>query len=302
MENLRGILFMTFAMAGFAVEDMFIKAASQGVPVGEILLLLGFGGGPVFALLAWRQGQRLLSPVLLQRPVVLRNLAEIIGTCGFVSAIALIPLTTASAIAQAMPLVVTMGAALIFGEQVGWRRWSAIGVGFLGVMVIIRPGLEGFDPLSLLAVLAVFGLAGRDLAARAVPRSVPNLQLAAYGFLMLIPTGVILLGISGPAVWPSAFEWGCILGAIVFGAVSYYAITVATRLGDVSVITPFRYSRLIFALIIGTFVFGERPDSFTWIGMALIIGSGLYTILRERRLARRGVAIGHPNTPVAHTR
>ncbi len=116
------------------------------------------------------------------RPVLIRNLTEVVGTLGFVKAITSIPLSVASTIAQAMPLVITMGAALIFKEAVGWRRWSAIGVGLCGVLIIMRPGFEGFDPNALWAVLAVFGLGGRDLASRAVPRQVPNTLLTAYGF------------------------------------------------------------------------------------------------------------------------
>ncbi len=287
MENLRGILIMVLSMAAFAAEDAFIKGASATLPAGQILMTIGAVGGLVFAVIARARGLRLLTPVLWSRPVLIRNLMEMTGTLGFITAITTIALSTASAILQATPLVITMGAALLFAEPVGWRRWSAIVAGFVGVLVIIRLGMAGFEPNALWAVLGVAGLAGRDLASRAVPKSVPNLQLSAYGFFMMVPTGAILLTASGSAAIPDGPTSLLLLGATLVGVFAYFGITIATRIGDVSVITPFRYSRLIFALILGITFFGERPDLLTFAGAALIIGSGLYTFLRERHLARR---------------
>jgi drug/metabolite transporter (DMT)-like permease len=288
MDNLRGIVLMVAAMAGFALEDMFIKHVSASLPVGQILLVLGTGGAVIFSALALRKGARLISRDLISRPVLLRNAGELIGTLGFVLAISLTPLSSASAILQATPLAVTLGAALFLGEQVGWRRWSAIGIGFSGVLMVVRPGLEGFEPASLFALQAVFGLALRDLATRATPRTVTSLQLSAYAFAMLVPLGATLLlfGAGGlqPMPAPTVLK---LSGALGFGVISYYAIVAAMRMGEVSVITPFRYSRLVFALFIGTLVFGERPDGWTLAGAALIIGSGLYTFAREAQLRRR---------------
>jgi drug/metabolite transporter (DMT)-like permease len=143
MNNLRGILLMVAAMAGFAVEDALIKAASATVPVGQILLFLGIGGTLAFGTLARLQGARLFTRVVLLRPVLLRNASEMLGTMCFVSAIAIAPLSTVSAILQATPLAVTLGAALFLGAEVGWRRWTAILVGFAGVLIIVRPGHGG---------------------------------------------------------------------------------------------------------------------------------------------------------------
>ncbi|SIS93890.1 Permease of the drug/metabolite transporter (DMT) superfamily [Roseivivax lentus] len=287
MDNLRGITLMVVAMAAFAVEDAFIKLAARDLPTGQILIVIGLAGGAVFATMARRAGIRLITPALWRGPILIRNAAEIVGTIGFVTAITTIPLSTASAIAQAMPLVITMGAALIFAEPVGWRRWTAILVGLSGVLIIIRPGLDVFDPNALWAVLAVFALAARDLAARAVPASVSHLQLAAYGFASLVPTGLILLPFAAvPPALPDARLAGLLCGAVLFGMLAYYAITFASRTGDVSVVTPFRFSRMLFALIIGMTVFGERPDMLTYLGATLIIATGGYTFLRERRLGR----------------
>ncbi len=284
MENMRGSVLMVLAMAGFAVEDGFIKILARDLPIGEILCLMGFLGAVIFALISHLRGDAFLSRDILKPMVALRNFGEMVAAMGYVTAIALTPLSSASAIIQATSLTVTMGAALFMGEQVGLRRWSAICIGFLGVLLIIRPGLDGFQPASLFAVLAVVGLAIRDLATRVAPITVSSLQLSGYAFASLIPAGLIVSSFSGVPVMPSAQNWGTLIAAQVFGMSAYVAIVAAMRLGDVSVITPFRYTRLIFAMIIGIMIFGERPDLLTYMGALLIIASGLYTVLRERQL------------------
>jgi drug/metabolite transporter (DMT)-like permease len=254
-------------------------------------MMLGVGGAAGFALLVRARGETLFSPVFFSRAVVIRNLGEITGTFGFITAIVLTPLSSASAILQAMPLAVTLGAALFFREPVGWRRWSAIGAGFVGVLMVIRPGGATFEPASLFALLGVAGLATRDLATRAVPHSTSSVVLSAWGMSMLIPTGGALLLLSGGAAMPSAGVLGLLAGAVVLGIAGYYAIAQAMRMGEVAVITPFRYTRIVFALIIGIAVFGERPDGWTLGGAALIIASGLYTLWREARLGRQRAAL-----------
>ena len=278
---------MTAAMLGFAIEDMFIKLLSASVPLGLVLILLGAGGAVVFAVLALMRGDALFSRDLLARSVLIRNAGELIGTVGFITGIALTPLSSASAILQATPLVVTLGAALFLGEQVGWRRWSAILVGFAGVILIIRPGFDAFEPASLFAVMGVVGLALRDLATRTVPRSISSMQLSTYAFLTLVPAGMGMLAVTGDAPrLLNGLEWLLIAAALAFGVLSYYAIVAAMRMGDVAVITPFRYSRLVFALCFGVLFFGERPDMATLAGSALIVASGIYTFWREARLRR----------------
>lgn len=284
MDNIRGSALMVLAMAGFALEDTFIKFLSADLPVGQILFMMGIGGALIFGAFSLRRGDRLFSGDFLIRPVVLRNLGEMIAAFGYITALTLIPLSTVAAIIQATPLCVTLGAALFMGEQVGWRRWSAIVVGFIGVLLIIRPGLDGFQPASLFAVIGVAGLALRDLSTRAIPKKVSSMQLSGYAFATVIVIGAALLLLDGGAVQPSSTNWIQLAFMLFFSVVGYYAIVAAMRIGDVSSVTPFRYSRLVFSLIIGMSVFGERPDWLTYTGAALIIGSGLYSILRERRL------------------
>ena len=274
---------MIAAMAGFAVEDMFLKFAARQLPVGQILMIFGAGGMIGFAILAKAQGARLITPALLSPSIFGRAGFEVMGRLFYTLAIALTPLSSASAILQATPLVVVAGAALIFGETVGWRRWSAISVGFVGVLVILRPGLEGFTPLSILAVLGMLGFAGRDLATRAAPKTISNLTLGVYGFAILVPTGAALLAWTGGAVWPSNFTSVALAAATAFGVAAYYALTAAMRVGEVSLVTPFRYTRLLFALVLGAVFFAERPDAATLIGSGIIVGSGIYTLLRGRR-------------------
>ncbi|WP_330696681.1 DMT family transporter [Fontisubflavum oceani] len=278
---------MTLAMLGFALADMFIKFASETLPVGQILAMFGLGGALVFGILAKHEGVRLISPVLLMRPVIIRNLSEMGATIGVVTAIALIPFSTFSAIIQANPLLVTLGAALFLGEPVGWRRWTAIFVGLIGVMIIIRPGLEGFDANVWFAVMGVVFLSARDLATRPVPTMISTAQLSTYSMAAIIPAGLGLLAFSGGAAWPSPIIWGAMLGAIVMGLVAYFSITKAMRVGEISAVTPFRYTRLIFALIIALVIFGERPDAWTLIGAAIVIATGLYSFAREARLRAR---------------
>ncbi|MFD0858183.1 DMT family transporter [Roseovarius aquimarinus] len=298
MDNLRGSLLMVVAMAGFAAEDLFVKLLSEDLPVGQILMMLGAAGCAVFAVAAKAQGTRLIGPVLLTRAVMLRNLGEIIAAVSYVTALAMADLSTVSAILQATPLAVTLGAALFMGAQVGWRRWSAILVGMMGVLMIVRPGLDAFDISSVFAVIAVAGLAVRDLATRVIPPNVSSMQLSCYAFGTMVPTGGVLLLFSGGGTMPEPLAWAYLFGAMVFGVLGYYFIVGAMRIGEIAAVTPFRYARLVFALILGMFLLGERPDLWTLLGAAIIIATGLYTLIREQRVARRAFREAKPKGPL----
>jgi drug/metabolite transporter (DMT)-like permease len=283
---------MVLAMAAFSLEDMLIKATASIVPVGEILILFGLGGTLAFIVMTLSRGQAIFHPKIVSQPVLLRFFFEVIGRLFFTLAIVFTPLSSASAILQATPLVVVMGAALFLGERVGWQRWCAILIGFMGVLIIIRPGLESFEISSLLAIIGMFGFAGRDLATRAASPVLSHLQLSIYGFFILIPTGLFMLIFNiGPDVndltnqgfiWPDLMSNLKILAATTFGVMAYYWLTIAMRNGDVSVVAPFRYTRIIFALILGAAVFGERPDNLTLFGIVIIVASGLFTLLRSK--------------------
>ena len=288
MDNLKGMAWMTLAMLAFALTDMFMVFAAREMPVWQILFLFGTGGAILFGLWARAQGHAWFGPALVMQPVILRNLAEVFATVCFVIALSRIPLSTLSAVIQANPLLVTLGAALFLGEKVGWRRWLAIGVGLCGVLLILRPGAESFDPDILFAVGAAIGLSMRDLATRPVPKSVPTPLLASYSFAALAVAGGGVLFVVGGWVWPTPMIGLSIPAAILSGMVAYFAITAAMRVGEIAAVTPFRYTRLVFAFFIAMVVFGESIDATTVAGVAIVIATGLYSLWRERqaRLAR----------------
>lgn len=283
MDNTRGSIFMILAMGAFSIEDMLVKSAANIVPIGLILSLFGLGGMLIFILLTWRRGEVVLHPSILSRAILVRAICEVTGRLTFILAITLTALSSASAILQATPLIVTLGAAFFFGEVVGWRRWIAVFVGFIGVLMIIRPGLEGFEAASLFAVIATIGFAGRDLATRGAPKVLSNIQLGVYGFFVLIPAGLAMMLYNAEPLDIDLVSSVQIVGAIIFGVFAYNALTIAMRTGDVSVVSPFRYTRLLFALIIGIFIFGENPDLITLLGSLLIVLSGGYTLIQSRK-------------------
>jgi drug/metabolite transporter (DMT)-like permease len=279
-DNQRGALYMTASMAGFAVEDVFVKAAAQTLPLGQVLLTIGLAGMLAFAAMAARQREALLPSAFLSRAMLVRCGFEITGRLFYGLAITLTALSTTSAILQATPLVVVAGAALVFGERVSLHRWLAVLVGFVGVLVILRPGSD-FSSLSLLAVVGLLGFAGRDLATRAAPKGLSNRQLGALGFAMLATAGAILLVVTGGATVPTGQGLAHLAGGTVFGMAGYHALTYAMRTGEVSAVTPFRYTRLIFAMVLAMVLFQERPDLATWIGAALVVGSGIFALTRR---------------------
>lgn len=281
--NQRGSLYMTASMAGFALEDAAIKAGARDVPVGQILIFMGLAGIAVFSALARRAGRVPLPRAALSRTMAVRSAFELAGRLFYALALALIPLSLVSAILQATPLVVVLGAAVLFGERVGALRWAMIGLGFVGVLVILRPGVAGFDALTLLALAGMLGFAGRDLATRAAPPALSNEQLGVAGFAVLALAGAIILAFTGGPVWPDPRQAALITAAAGFGIFGYAMLTRAMRSGDVSAVTPFRYTRLVFAMIIGATAFAERPDAATLLGAAIIVACGLAILLSARR-------------------
>ncbi|SHJ26921.1 Permease of the drug/metabolite transporter (DMT) superfamily [Shimia gijangensis] len=285
MNNVRGILLIILAMAGFSIEDMFIKKLSAPLPTGQILIVLGLGSSLIFLVLAKLNGDRLLAPAAWGRLPMWRAFFEAIAAAAFAGSLALVELSTVAAVFQALPLAITMGAALFLGEQVGWRRWSAISLGFVGVLLIIRPGFDGFDPASLLVLIAVVTVAARDLITRRIDSAVSSYVVSFQGFASLIVAGGCMLAFTTkPIGIIGSFEAWMFAGAILFGAAGYWGIVTAMRVGEASVVAPYRYTRLLFSLVIGILVFKEEPDTLTILGASLIIGTGLYTFLRERRL------------------
>ncbi|MCF2904603.1 DMT family transporter [Octadecabacter sp. CECT 8868] len=275
---------MIAAMAAFAVEDALLKAASTTLPVGEILILFGLGGALVFAVIALLGRDPLFPAAVLSRPMRIRAVFEITGRLFYVLAIALTPLSAATVILQATPLVVVAGAALVFGETVGWRRWGAIIVGLIGVIIVVQPGADGFSALSIFAILGMLGFAGRDLASRAAPKSLSTTILGLYGFLAVAVAGAMFsLWQAKPFVW---LDWRTtiyMLAAIFTGAGAYACLMKAMRTGEVSAVTPFRYTRLLFGIALGVMLFDEALSGAMIFGSGLIVLSGLFILWRAKQ-------------------
>lgn len=283
-SNLTGTLWMIAAMAGFAIEDAFVKQVSATLPLGQILVLFGIGGALVFAIITLRNGEALYTADVISPPMRLRVAFEIIGRLFYILAITLTPLSSATVILQATPLVVVAAAALFFGETVGWRRWSAILLGLLGVVIIIGPGTDSFSILSLLAVMGMLGFAGRDLTSRAAPATLSTTLLGLYGFLPIIVAGLCFaLWDQNPFVMPDGPTTVSMLCAVLAGTAAYGALMKAMRTGDVSAVTPFRYTRLIFGVALGVLFFGETLSSAMLLGSGLIVLSGLFILSRSKR-------------------
>ncbi|KMW57574.1 putative membrane protein [Candidatus Rhodobacter oscarellae] len=285
MSNLRAIGLMLFSMATFAIGDALIKVASADLAVGQMVLIIASMGLVFFVALALRAGQPLYAPGFWAPPVILRNLVEACTAICMVSAISATTLSLTISIVQAVPLLVTLGAALFLGEHVGPRRWVAVAVGLLGVMIMLRPSSEGIALGALWAVGAAIGLAVRDIASRLAPPDVTNLQLAIWGTASLIPSSALFMAFTEAApLAPGPLAITFVAAAAT--ALGYYAITAAMRTGEVSAVAPFRYTRLLFALVLAMLFLGERPDAATLIGAAVVIASGLFVLLRERALAQ----------------
>ena len=290
LDNRRGILLMLLAMLMFSLEDALIKAMSQGWSTAQILFVIGLGGGAILVLLARRNGQPILDRANLHWAVLVRSTCEGIGTILFVTALATAPLGLASAIIQAAPLMLVAGSAVLLGEPVGWRRWSAVILGFAGVLLIVRPWGDAFEPALLLALAATTALAGRDLVTRRVPAGVGTFALSVWAYAAVLAAALVAFALDPRLVPLTRADLGPVVALLFLSTVGYYAITAAMRVGEVSVIAPFRYSRLVFATALGFLVFGEVPDTASMAGAALIIGSGIYAMLREARARRRPVA------------
>lgn len=290
-DNLRGSLFMVLAMLGFAIEDAFFKAATAtgDVSAGVGTMLFGVFGTGFFVLYAMWIKEPLVRRAYVEGPLLIRSAFEILGRLFFALSLAFAPLSTTSAILQAAPLVVTLGAALVLKEQVGLRRWMAMSVGFVGVLMIVRPTPSGFDATATFALLGMIGFAGRDLMTRASPPEVSATQLGILGFLMVFIAGVVItLFEPAPLAAPSLPALVLLAGTGLAGLIAYSALTKAMRTGEVSVVAPFRYARLLIALVFAYLIFGERPDALTLIGATLIVSSGVYTLVRSGRKVGAG--------------
>ena len=285
-DNTRGALYMCIAMAAFTINDACMKAATQVMPLFQAITLRG--ALTVVGLGAIGAATRSLWPRLNRQDAValiVRSLAEVGGTVLFLAALVHMPLANISAILQSLPLAVTLTAALVFGDKIGWRRMLAITAGFIGVLIIIRPGGDGFDQWSIMAVGSVVCVVVRDLATRRLSRAVPSVTVAVCAAV-----SVTIMGLAGSLGqgWVAMDGYGAftIIAAASALIVGYMFVVMVMRVGEISFVAPFRYVSLLVAISLGWLVFDTFPDFYTLIGSAIVVASGIFTFMRERKLAR----------------
>lgn len=281
---------MMVAMSGFTLNDAISKFSSESMNMAQVMLIRGAFASLFIGLLAWQRGALALPGSMLQPMVAVRVAGEAGATVSFLIALAHLPIANVSAVLQALPLAVTMGAALVFNEGVGWRRWLAIAVGFAGVLIIVRPGLEGFSIYSLLALACVACCAVRDLATTRIPQAVPTLLVSTATALAMTVLGAALLPPMGGWTPMTGKSTALLALAAVLVVIGYQFIIMAMRVGDISFVAPFRYTALLWSILLGLFIFGDVPDLPMILGATVIVGSGLYTLYRERIVGRRKTA------------
>lgn len=281
MDNRLGIILMILAMFFFAAGDTFVKFTTEYLSVGQLLLWLGLLATLIFSCIALMLGQAPFSMNIFEKGVLWRLFGEVIGTSGIITSLALNSLAMTSSIQQAVPLVVTFGAVMFLNEKVGIRRWVAILLGFAFVLLILRPGLSGFEYSLLWAVVGVIGLSIRDLATKFITDDVTNWQLSVYGYLVLIPLGLVFIALGDGDYSLPSDSWGPFTGTLATSMLAYFTITASVRVAELSAVVAFRYTRLLFALIFAVIFFDESPDWQTLLGAAGIIASGLFLISRN---------------------
>ncbi len=276
---------MLASMAALIANDACIKIAAASLPTGQAIFLRGlFAGSMLAGLLIWTGGMRAL-PRAGDMRILLRSMAEIGATMLYLTALFRMPIAEATAILQFTPLAITAGAALFLGAQVGWRRWTATLVGLVGVLVIIRPGASVFNPYASVALLSVVFIAARDLVTRRIGKDIPALFIALTSSVsvMLASLGFIPFE---DWIWPAPPVMLALMAAGLGLLAGQYWVIVAMRAGDIAVVAPFRYSIILWAIVAGFLIWRELPDLETWAGIAIVTAAGLYTFLREVRLAK----------------
>ena len=292
-DNARGILLMCGSMLAFTVNDSFMKAATKTVPLFQAITLRGLVATVALLIIARATtgGFDLIPAGRDRRVIALRSLAEVAATALFLTALMHMPLANLSAILQALPLAVTLGAALWLKEPIGWRRMSAIAVGFIGVLLIVRPGTDGFDHWSLMGLASVACVVVRDLSTRTLSRATPSAAVAVWASVAVTVMGLAGVALQGwqPLDLTEAAKIGCASLALVVG---YLLAVMVMRVGDIGVVAPFRYTSLLWAIVLGWMLFGSLPDGLTLIGAGIVVATGLYTLARERARRRAAAAAG----------
>lgn len=280
--NQKGAALMIAAQVAFTLNDTCIKLVGSAMPLFQIITLRGLLASILIGALAVALGlMRLRMSRRDYGLIALRGTAEAVATFFFLSALMRMPIANVTAVLQVLPLTVTLGAALVYREQIGWRRVLAICVGFLGMLLIVRPGPDGFSPYAIYALLAVCCVTVRDLVTRAVSPSVPSLTLTFLSSLIVLGAAAVA---STTVEW-KPLEWQnvrLLLWSAAYIMGGYFFSVQVMRVGEVSFTAPFRYTGVLVALIVGWYVFGDWPDNVTLLGAVIIVGAGLFMLRREQ--------------------
>jgi drug/metabolite transporter (DMT)-like permease len=283
-DNLRGIVAILISATAFVLNDTLMKLAAGAIPAGEALFLRGVGasvllgvGCLVMRQLDWRP---FTDPLFVARAI-----AAAVSAIFIILSLQRLPLPKVSAVIQMTPLAVMAGAALIYGEAIGWRRWLLALVGFAGVLLIIRPGTSIGGAASWLALAALVFTVTRDLLTRRIPRSTPAI-LVAWAASLVVTIGGAGMGLVETWTWPSPFVW--LLVSICAGliVVAYVAGIVAMRTGELSAVVPFRYAQIPMTLGLGYGIWGDVPDALAMTGILIVAATGLVAVWQEGRRVR----------------
>lgn len=280
--DLARVGWMVVAMAAFAVEDALLKLVLAQMPVAQVLFMFGVTGAIGFASLARLRGSPILTSAVFSWPMLIRSLSETAGRLFHVLAIALVPLSMVTAVLQAGPMLVVAGSALLYNERVGPVKWGAILLSLCGVALLLRPDAAGYSAWTILAVLGLLGTVGRDLAAQALPSGLSGAAIGVFGFLATAVAGLLAgLWEQRPPVLPRDVDMFVLMAAVAVGMLAYTGLTKATRAGATAVVAPFRYTRLIFGLVIGVVIFDETLSIPALTGCCLILMSGLIVLRKS---------------------
>lgn len=285
-DNMRGAALMTICMVAFTVNDAFMKGVLDQLPLFQAIFLRGLiTSGLLLGLAIYLKALRLPESRRDRWLIALRTMAELIAAILFMTALANMPIANVAAILQMLPLTVPLAGALLFADPLGWRRLTAIGIGFVGVMLIVRPGTDGFNIYSVYALGAVLAVTVRDLAARRLSHGVSSLWVA-----WITAMAVAVVGGVGAMFQPWAPVngqiWLFLTGGAIFVIIGYLTSVMAMRVGEIGFIAPFRYASLLAALVLGFLFFDEWPSVVTLVGAAIVVATGLFTLYRERQLNR----------------
>ena len=280
-ENFRGALIMMICMSAFVLNDAFVRLAGDSLPLAQILFIRGLITTVV--LLAFAIYGGIFSVKVSKKDklrIFFRSIAEALTAYFFLTAVMNMPFANVTAILQILPMTITLAAAFIFKEKVGIIRISLILIGFLGVILIINPSADGFNLYALYALISVFLITIRDLITRKLSIKVPILLPTVSASIGVLLFSVILL-INIPLQPLNMQNSSFILLAAFFIVFGYYTAVLVMRSGEISFISPFRYTAILFALIFGFIFFDEQPDKIALLGIVIVMLSGIILMMRN---------------------